>query len=210
MRLGFDKFKYRLFYNCKIYKNVELLNSSLGRYCNIAHDVSIINSSINHRTSIGRYSKLRDSKVGKYCSISFDTIIGAVSHPLENISTHAFSYRKQFGIVNENKNYENKQTEIGNDVWIGCGAIILAGVKIGDGAVIGAGSVVTKDVQPYSIVAGVPAKELRKRFSKEIISELLEIKWWNCPDIILKKNIKLFSKSADLETIKELKMIKGE
>lgn len=68
---------------------------------------------------------------------------------------------------------------IGNDVWIGYDAIIMAGVNIGDGAIIGARAVVTKDVEPYSIVGGVPAKEIRKRFAPDVVAKLLELKWWN-------------------------------
>ena len=70
---------------------------------------------------------------------------------------------------------------IGNDVWIGYDAVIMAGVTIGDGAIIGTRAVVTKDVEPYSIVGGVPAKEIRKRFSPEVIKKLMEIQWWNWP-----------------------------
>ena len=85
-----------------------------------------------------------------------------------------------------------KKVIIGNDVWIGSHALILGGVKIGDGAVIGAGAVVTKDVPPYAVVGGVPARIIKYRFSQEIIDKLLEIKWWNLPENILKENIKLF------------------
>ena len=70
---------------------------------------------------------------------------------------------------------------VGNDVWIGYDAVIMAGVTIGDGAIIGTRAVVTKDVEPYSIVGGVPAKEIRKRFTPEIIKKLMEIQWWNWP-----------------------------
>lgn len=80
-----------------------------------------------------------------------------------------------------------KKTYIGNDVWIGTHAIIKGGVFIGDGAVIGMGSVVTHDVAPYSVVAGVPAKEIRKRFGEKTIQKLLALEWWNWPDEKLKK-----------------------
>lgn len=76
----------------------------------------------------------------------------------------------------------SKQVIIGNDVWIGEGGCILSGVKIGDGSIVGAHAVVTKDVEPYTIVAGVPARELKKRFDKKIIERLLEIKWWDWND----------------------------
>ena len=106
---------------------------------------------------------------------------------------------------NENV-YPYKRVKVGNDVWIGTKVIVMGGVTIGDGAVIGAGSIVTKDVPPYAIVAGVPAKIIRYRFSEEIVKELQNIKWWNLPEDILKENISLFQKDeilvSDLEQLK--------
>lgn len=78
---------------------------------------------------------------------------------------------------------------IGSDVWIGFEAVILGGVTVGDGAVIGARAVVTKDVPPYTIVGGVPAKPIRKRFSDEVISRLLKLQWWNWPEERIRKNL---------------------
>lgn len=191
--------------NCSIAHEVELINCKLSEYCNLAHHASINNSKIGKRTSIGRYSKIRDSEVGAYCSISWDVTIGAVSHPMDRISMHAFTYREQFGIVNKDTILPQKVTKIGNDVWIGCGAIILSGVAIGDGAVIGAGAVVTKDVEPYTIVAGVPAKPIRKRFEKEIIEELLKLQWWNFSDRQLKENIEFFKEEITIGKIETLR-----
>ena len=88
---------------------------------------------------------------------------------------------------------------IGNDVWIGYEAVIMAGVTIGDGAIIGARAVVTKDVPPYTIVGGVPAKQIRKRFSDETISELLNLKWWDWPIEKISRNIELI-KSGNLSS----------
>lgn len=88
---------------------------------------------------------------------------------------------------------------IGNDVWIGYEAVIMAGVTIGDGAIIGARAVVTKDVPPYTIVGGVPAKQIRKRFSDETISELLKVKWWDWPIEKISHNIE-FIKSGNLSS----------
>ena len=187
--------------NCTIAKKVELINSTLSDYCNLAHHCSLINSSIGKRTSVGRYTKIRDSKIGAYCSISWDVTIGAVSHPMDRISMHAFTYRKQFKIVDEDIFFPQKLTTIGNDVWIGCGAIILSGVNIGDGAVIGAGAIVTKDVEPYTIVAGVPAKAIRKRFDDNIIEKLLVLKWWDFEDEVLKNNIEIFENKLTSENI---------
>ena len=97
-------------------------------------------------------------------------------------------------------------TLIGNDVWIGNGAIILRGINVGDGAVIGAGAVVTKDIEPYTIVVGAPARLLKKRFSDEIISELLDLQWWNWSvDRIREKRDLLLSEPLSLDILKELR-----
>jgi virginiamycin A acetyltransferase len=122
--------------------------------------------------------------IGKFCSLSSRiTILLGGNHPIQNVSTYPF------GVLNTNKfsgsiNIEKiiKDTVIGNDVWIGHGVTILTGVTIGDGAVIAANSNVTKDVEPYSIVGGNPAKFIKKRFTDEQISNLLDIKWWNLDD----------------------------
>ena len=129
---------------------------------------------------------------------------------MDFISTHAFTYRKQFDIVEEDIMLKHPITNIGNDVWIGCGAIILSGVTIGDGAIIGAGAVVTKDVEPYTIVAGVPAKVLKTRFEKEISDKLIKLKWWELEDEKLKKAIKLFQKPITNDDIRYLEEMKKE
>lgn len=121
--------------------------------------------------------------IGKFCMIASDVtfIMNGANHLTDAISTYPFAI---FGNGWENamdgKTYPTKgDTIIGNDVWIGHKVTIMPGVKIGDGAIIATRSVVTKDVAPYSIVGGNPAKELKKRFSEEEITQLLEIKWWD-------------------------------
>lgn len=138
--------------------------------------------------------------MGRFCSIAPDVRIGMPNHPIESITTSDVLYdeNKWGGMMtdfeyddfmncrkNVAKKTSNELSRIGNDVWIGQGAYVLKGVKIGDGAVVAAGAVVTKDVAPYTVVGGVPAKEIKKRFSDEIIDKLLELKWWEYgPDIL--------------------------
>ncbi|HEY1096735.1 MAG TPA: CatB-related O-acetyltransferase [Alphaproteobacteria bacterium] len=124
--------------------------------------------------------------IGRYCSISSNVTIAATPHPTDWLSTHTFQFYRAGFIPEDIKltpiPYEPEinipRTTIGNDVWIGTHATIMQGITIGDGAIIAAGAVVTKDVAPYAIVGGVPAKLIRHRFDEETIQQLLELKWW--------------------------------
>ncbi|MBQ2645031.1 CatB-related O-acetyltransferase [bacterium] len=138
------------------------------------------------------------TEIGRYCSIANDVIIAASEHPITNFSTHPISY--------DVENYPGKETKtiIGNDVWLGTRAIIKKGVKIGDGAVIASGAVVTKDIPPYAVVAGVPTKIIKYRFNDDIIEELLNIQWWNFPLAKL-QNLKNLPIEIALSKLKEIK-----
>lgn len=142
--------------------------------------------SVGAHTHINLNGLIQNCTIGRYCAIAQNVKIGNGNHPTNWLSVNACQYIEgfhEYNIIYNNKikvkNFECfKHTKIGNDVWIGANAFIKDGVNIGDGAIIGANSVVTHDVEPYSIVGGVPAKTIRYRFSKEIIKELLELKWW--------------------------------
>lgn len=160
-----------------------LHNVKLGNYNTFNSKNIIHNSTIDDFVYVANYTKIINSKIGKFCSIGSNVKIGLGIHPTEFVSTFPsfFSVRNQCQISFVNKNlYEELGSNIiGNDVWIGDNVLILSNIKIGDGAVIAAGAVVTKNVEPYSIVGGVPSKEIKKRFQKEQIKSLLDIKWWN-------------------------------
>ena len=123
--------------------------------------------------------------IGKFCMIASDVtfIMNGANHLSDAISTYPFAiFGEDWSIAMEGKEYPTKgDTTVGHDVWIGYGVTIMPGITIGDGAIIATKSVVTKDVAPYTIVGGNPAKEIKKRFSEEKIKKLLDIKWWDWP-----------------------------
>lgn len=134
-------------------------------------------------------------KIGKFCSIACGAkfLFTSANHAMRSLSTYPFPiFFEEWGldVKNITDAWDNKgDIVIGNDVWIGFEAVILSGVTIGDGAIIGTRSVVTRDVAPYTIVGGTPAKQIRKRFSDDVISELLKLQWWNCSEDRVKQNI---------------------
>lgn len=142
---------------------------------------------------IGAYTFLRGGyiqnvkSIGRFCSIAKGFMIGFGEHPISYLSSHPFQYETVFPFWEEAKNFKaivekekmKSNPVIGNDVWIGANVTVLRGVTIGDGAVVAAGAVVNSDVEPYSIVGGVPAKHIKYRFDLETRIKLLRIKWWN-------------------------------
>lgn len=145
--------------------------------------------------------------IGKFCSIACGAkfIFNSANHKLSSLSTYPFPiFFEEWGldIKDVSTAWDNKgNIVIGNDVWIGYEAVIMAGVTIGDGAIIGTRALVTKDVPPYTIVGGLPAKPIRKRFDDETISALLKIKWWNWSTDKIAHNIKAIQ-SGDIKDIK--------
>lgn len=133
--------------------------------------------------------------IGKFCSIACGAkfLFNSANHTMRSLSTYPFPlFFEEWGLDRKNvtQSWDNKgDIVIGNDVWIGYEAVILAGVTIGDGAIIGSRAVVTKDVMPYTIVGGVPAKPIRKRFSDEVVQKLQEMKWWDWPKERIAKNL---------------------
>lgn len=151
------------------------------------------NVTIYENSQIGQYSYINvgsvlyaNSHIGKFCSIGRFVEIGLAKHPIDWLSTHPFQCRNSlFGRYKDYSDIKrlgwkfHEKTNIGHDVWIGAKVNIASGVNIGHGAIIAAGAVVTKDVPPYAIVGGIPAKIIRYRFSESIIHDLLELEWWH-------------------------------
>ena len=147
-------------------------------------------------------------QIGKFCSIACGAkfLFNSANHTLSSLSTYPFPlFFEEWGLEKKSvmKAWDNKgDIVIGNDVWIGYEAVVLAGVTIGDGAIIGTRAVVTKDVPPYTIVGGVPAKPIKRRFPEETISALLEIQWWNWSEERIARNIGAIQ-SGNIEQLKQ-------
>jgi acetyltransferase-like isoleucine patch superfamily enzyme len=182
--------KYRRKYTGKhllIANGVRLYDCRFGVWNLIHEGAELIDITMGDYSYTGPRSRLTHAKIGKFCSIAPEVIIGLGKHPTRDfISTHPafFSLNRQAGFAAFSfvsvSNYQDYETcTIGHDVWIGARAIVLDGVKIGNGAIIGAGAVVTKDVPPYAIVGGVPARILRYRFEPTEIEYLQNFKWWD-------------------------------
>lgn len=158
-----------------------IINSNIDRTSRVESGSHIVNVSFGRNSYCGYDCQIVNTEIGSFCSIADNVVIGVAEHNIDWVSTSPVfregkdSVKKKYS---EHRIEKRETTIIGHDVWIGRNALIKQGVKIGTGAVIGMGSVVTKDVEPYSIVGGCPAKEIKKRFTNEVINELLRLKWW--------------------------------
>ncbi|NSY19772.1 CatB-related O-acetyltransferase [Neorhizobium sp. AL 9.2.2] len=198
----------------------------LRRATRFEENVVIASKTIVMIRSFGSFSYLgrgceiySTESVGRYCSFGQEILAGAGPHPTNWLSTSTFFYRKKMfaGHPEVDEFYsgeqpafttDSRQIKIGNDVWIGSRAIILSGVSIGHGAVIAAGAIVTKDVDPYCIVAGVPAKPIRKRFNDPTVDRLLESGWWDVKPSSL-KGLDFTDVEKTLDEIDRIKQTQG-
>ena len=196
-----------------IHKGGEVcLTSRLGKYSVIFPRAAIqLNSNIGNFSYVMHDSIIWNTNVGPFCSIARNVIIGLVNHPINYISTSPMFYDydknllpKFFTNQHLPKEKTLPKTYIGADVWIGQGAMIKAGVTIGVGAVIGAGAVVTRDVEAYSVVGGIPAREIKKRFSDDLCHRLLISRWWELDETKLEQLSHLFANpEAFLDAVEE-------
>lgn len=194
--------KFKLGIKPYIFPNAILENCTLGKYTEVRDFVNMNNTLIDDYSYVCEYSQIANTNIGKFANIASNVRINPGFHPYEMPCQHHFMYRREmYDLGLDDKAFFNyrdiQKVNIGHDVWIGHGAVIMPGINIGNGAIIGSNAVVTKDVPSYAIVAGVSAKVLKYRFSKEIIKTLEEIAWWNWSHEQIKERIE------DLKDIRE-------
>lgn len=166
---------------------VKLRQAVVGKCCELLGDTYVEYSEVGDFSYLGHGCMVADASIGKFCAIAAGVRIGAPNHPIERPSLHRFTYCPEYyaeGVERDHEFFAKRRADrvvIGNDVWIGHGVLVLPGVTVGDGAVLAGGAVVTKDVAPYTIVGGVPARMIRERFSREIAEQLARIAWWDWP-----------------------------
>jgi len=194
--------------NPRVHGSAVTRNSMLGRFTELKERVQFLDSTLSDYSYIERDSEAIYSEIGKFSAVAAQCRINALNHPVERISQHKMTYRPNEYFVGAKLDKAFREQRIadkvviGHDVWIGHGAIILPGVTVGNGAVVAAGAVVTKHVDPYHIVAGVPAKVIRVRQPKHIAERLQQLAWWNWPHATLRKRLTDF-RSLDVHTFLE-------
>lgn len=189
--------------NVSISDKARAVKSVLKDYSRLKDYAELIECTLGEYSYLSQFSMAFKTNIGKFCSIAHGSYIGLWEHNTY-VTTHSFYlYETSGGFVKGYRNYDKDSllTTIENDVWIGANAVILKGIKVSNGAIIGAGSVVTKDVPPYAIAVGNPAKVLKYRFSQDEVEFLLDKKWWDMPREALQEmvNERVFFSFDDLK-----------
>lgn len=165
----------------------EVVNTTFGRYCELGRGCRVLNSEFGDYAYADRYADIANTSVGKFANIAAMTRIGPTDHPMDGAAQHHFLYRSASYFAEEEDwgaffdRRAARRTTLGHDCWVGHGAIVKPEVTVGIGAVVAAGAVVTKDVAPFLIVAGVPATPIRARFPEALAQDLLKLAWWDWP-----------------------------
>jgi phosphonate metabolism protein (transferase hexapeptide repeat family) len=183
--------------------NVLLENTQLGKYTEVRKFSTLRNVTLGDYTYCAGFNEMDYATIGKFCSLATFVRINPGNHPTyTRIAQSHFTYRSEmFGLGPDDIDFFNWRkahwVNIGNDVWIGHQATVMPGVTIGNGAAIGTGAVVTKDVEPYAIVAGVPARTIKMRFDDTLIEKIEKSRWWDWDQQLIKERIQDF---RNLET----------
>lgn len=178
-----------------IHPTCRIINCSLGMWTELMEHTSIKDSSLGDYSYTAGFNNIIYSNIGKFANIASMVRINPGNHPMDRVCQHHMLYRRKQYDLGEFDDFEffewrkSHPCHIGHDVWIGHAAIIMPGVTLGHGCVVGAGSVVTHDVEPYAIVAGVPARTIRLRFAESAVADFLKIAWWDWEDSVLRSRI---------------------
>lgn len=181
-----------------LHEGADVVNSTFGRYCEVGAGARVINSTFEDYAYCDRMSDIANSTVGRFSNIAAMTRIGPTDHPYTHAAQHHFLYRSSYYWEDAQDDpaffaaRAARRTVLGADCWIGHGAIIKPDVSVGIGAVVASGAVVTKDIGPFMMVAGCPAKPLRARFSPGIIDRLLALAWWDWDHLRLRAALEDF------------------
>lgn len=168
-----------------IHEDVSLTEVTFGRYCEIGKGSRIGHSDIGDYSYCDRYADIANAEIGKFANIASFVRIGATDHPMERASLHHFLYRSAdyWDDAGHDEDFfvhrHSRQAVIGHDTWIGHNAQVKPDVTIGHGAIVASGAVVTRDVAPYMVVAGIPAQPIRDRFPAAIADRLMALAWWD-------------------------------
>ncbi|MBI1219567.1 MAG: chloramphenicol acetyltransferase [Rhodobacteraceae bacterium] len=168
-----------------IHPDCEISGATFGAYVEIGLGSRVQNSAFGDYSYCDRYADIANCTIGKFANIASFTRIGPTDHPMGNASLHHFLYRSEYYWDDVDRDADffarraGRRAAIGHDTWIGHGAVIRPEVTIGDGAVVAAGAVVTKDVAPYLIVAGVPAVPLKHRYPEAVAARMIALAWWD-------------------------------
>ena len=185
-------------------RGVAVKNSTIDKTSKVESGSQIVNSTFGRYSFCGYDCQIINCDVGSFTSIANNVVIGGAAHPMDWVGMSPVFYEGRDSVktkFSEHKRPCPTRTVVGSDVWIGEKALIKAGVNICNGAVVGMGSVVTKDVEAYSVVAGNPAKTIIMRFDHDTITFLLESKWWDCEESKHKEQVKLFNNDNEFKRL---------
>ncbi len=183
-----------------VHPTAVLVDTTVGRWTDIGAHCTFLNVAFGDYSYMVAYGQAANCTVGKFCSIASHVRLNPSNHPMERVTSHHFTYRSGDyfeDAVHDESVFEWRRSQwvtIGHDVWIGHNATVMPGVSIGTGAVIGSGAVVTRDVAPYTIVGGVPARVIRRRFPEDLAARIEALAYWDWPHAALREALADFQR----------------